>query len=69
MSLDTYRGSAYAFRTFMQLAAREKAQRAHQADVTPAVEPDTDHGTCACGHGWTFDFQLGRVYCRQCEPR
>jgi hypothetical protein len=27
------------------------------------------HATCACGNGWTFDFQAKRVYCASCEGK
>lgn len=27
----------------------------------------SNHAVCACGGGWTFDFQQQRVYCRTCE--
>jgi hypothetical protein len=35
---------------------------------TVAVPKDEDgRSLCLCGHGWTFDFQQRRVYCRRCE--
>jgi hypothetical protein len=36
---------------------------------TDKGEPEPAHkrATCVCGHGWTFDFQQRRVYCRTCD--
>ena len=39
--------------------------RCHCVDKEPhATSP---RSVCGCGGGWTFDFQAGRVYCRDCE--